>query len=78
MTGTAWWRRRPGQRGVTRRIVCDGVMWRVFEFRCPFYLPGENSLIFVSDDTWRLVREFPIDWSERDDTALFALSAAAA
>jgi hypothetical protein len=62
---------------VTRRIIVDGVMWRVFEFLGPFYLPGENSLVFVSDDAWRLIRTFPVDWAARDDAALFALSAAA-
>lgn len=72
-----WWRRRPGARGATRRITIDTVTWRVFEFLCPFDLPGQRSLIFVSDDSWRRVRKYPPGWATCDGVALFALTEAA-
>lgn len=74
MNEPAWWRRRPGARGVTRFITVDSVPWRVFEFLCAFAPPGERCLIFVCDASWRRIRKFPSDWAKRDDSSLFALS----
>lgn len=49
------------------------VHWSVHEIQDPSTATG-RSLIFVSDDGFRRVRDYPANWRHLDDAALWALS----
>lgn len=51
----------------------DGTFWSVHEIRDDKIGPA-RSLIFVSDEGFRRVRDYPPTWRELDPAALWALS----
>lgn len=57
-----------------RRFVVDGVAWSVRTAVNPYDRRTRPDLIFESDATVRRVRNYPSNWRELSDEALFALS----
>ena len=65
---------RKAQR-TARQLLADDTMWLVYELRAlPFDRLSGSSLIFESDSAIRRVRNYPDNWRELSDAALFALS----
>lgn len=62
--------------GLTRTIVDPTTrVWFVREISGPTYdRRGSGSLVFLSDDVMRRVRDYPPDWHTLPDEALYALS----
>jgi hypothetical protein len=59
----------------TRTIVVDGRVWFVRELTdAPYDRRGAGSLIFVTDEVMRRVRDYPMDWRALSDQDLYALS----
>ena len=61
---------------LTRTIVDpSGRVWFVRQVLSPSYdRRGASSLVFLTDDAMRRVREFPEDWRELSDNELYAVS----
>lgn len=62
--------------GFTRTIVdALGRVWFVREMPAPSYdRRGARTLVFVTDEVMRRVREFPSDWQSLSDAELYELS----
>lgn len=62
--------------GFTRTIVDpSGAVWFVREMHAPSYdRRGAASLVFVSDEVMRRVRDYPPDWRSLTDHELYAVS----
>ena len=54
----------------------DGMVWQVFEWipSCEDDVSAAPSLIFLSDEKFRRVRDYPADWRTFDAPALELLS----
>ena len=53
----------------------DGRTWIVREMPPAIYdRRGAPSLVFVTDDVMRRVRDYPADWFQRPDAELYGLS----
>jgi hypothetical protein len=53
----------------------DGRYWTVYEFASSRYdRRGGNSLIFVTDDAMRRVRDYPANWFDLSGDELYAVS----
>ena len=61
---------------LTRVIVGgDGRTWLVRQTPpSPYDRRGAPTLVFLTDDVMRRVRDYPSNWFELSDTELFALS----
>jgi len=61
---------------LTRTIVDpSGRVWFVRQvFAASYDRRGASSLVFVTDDAMRRVREFPDNWRELSDNELYAVS----
>jgi hypothetical protein len=65
---------REAQR-TARHLVIEGEVWMVYELPpLQFDRRHAPSLVFETDITVRRVRNFPANWRDLDDNALFALS----
>lgn len=65
---------REAQRAA-RQLRAAGTVWLVYELRAlPLDRRTSASLIFESDSAIRRVRNYPENWRELSDVALFALS----
>jgi hypothetical protein len=64
------------QAGKARRVTSpDGRQWAVHEYRSSRYdRRAGTSLVFVTEDAMRRVREYPDNWHELSDEELYALS----
>lgn len=61
----------------TRLVWGDGHLWAVVEIAAPsFDRRGGTHLLFYCDEIMRRIRDFPPNWVELDDAALYALSTA--
>jgi hypothetical protein len=58
----------------SRTIHVGGETWRVYESHGSYDRRSRPSLIFESEHAIRRVRDFPANWSELSDEALYALS----
>jgi hypothetical protein len=66
-----------GTSGDLTRTIVDhqGRVWFVREMRTPPYdRRGSDSLVFLTDEVMRRVREYPPDWQSLSDEALYELS----
>ena len=59
--------------GPSRQIVADGAVW-VVRLWTNAYDRRKPDLVFFSDFVVRRVRNYPSDWHELADEALFTLS----
>lgn len=61
---------------LTRTIVDqEGRVWLVREMRSPSYDRRDSaSLVFLTDEVMRRVRDYPAEWRTLSDEALYALS----
>lgn len=58
-----------------RRLVIEGDVWLVYELPAMTFDRRQTpSLVFESDVTVRRVRDFPANWRDLTDDALFGLS----
>jgi hypothetical protein len=58
-----------------RRFEAEGLQWRVYETPAPALdRRGGRHLVFDAEMVMRRVRNFPPDWHELPDDALYALS----
>jgi hypothetical protein len=58
-----------------RTILVDGTEWRVYELPPGMYdRRGPATLVFESHDIFRRIRNYPSDWRELTDEALYAAS----
>lgn len=61
--------------GKVRRISADGLRWVVQEVPAPaFDRRGGTHLLFDGETIMRRVRDFPKDWDQLSDDALYELS----
>jgi hypothetical protein len=61
--------------GKIRRISADGVRWIIREVPAPaFDRRGGTHLVFDGESVMRRVRDFPADWHDLPDDALYELS----
>lgn len=61
--------------GKVRRISADGLRWIVQEVAAPaFDRRGGTHLLFDGESVMRRLREFPANWHELSDDALYELS----
>ena len=68
-------RQQAASSGRRRELIVEGVTWTVREDPTPAYdRRSAPSLIFSCDTVVRRVRNFPEDWWQLPDAALFALS----
>lgn len=61
-------------RSAPRVLYRAGVTWLVYARKDPYDRRSRPDLIFESDLVIRRVREYPEDWRQLDDDALWALS----
>jgi hypothetical protein len=58
-----------------RQLLVDGVTWLVYELPpATFDRRGTSSLVFESEGAVRRVRDYPADWRNLSNEALYPLS----
>ena len=65
---------RPDAASRPRYLMVEGVRWSVRPFTNPYDRRSRPDLLFESDAVMRRVRNYPDDWRDLPDEALFALS----
>lgn len=64
-----------GQADRRRRLIRNGAtLWEIFEHTPDYDRRARPTLVFMSDDVVRRVRDFPADWFTLGDAELLRLS----